>query len=211
MKNSNKPEKLQNALKELNEIEIIDKSLRESKNECLRDFIGEFEMVGRLKDTDHPRESHIRFKNIDDHESYINAIDQDYDSEDAMFNGYIYKLNTPQFNSVNRSKFGNGFNFKQQFIEYHGKNCFIPSKGYCCVKCISFLTGKDYIQQHLDFITNEKRRSKILTMARIQPFCRSNIVKLGYFDVFPRSVKDGNFALFSDSKSFLFNIEVRRC
>ena len=40
---------------------------------------------------------------MDDFESYINAIDIDYDSEDVIFTGYIYKLNTPQFNVVKPS------------------------------------------------------------------------------------------------------------
>ena len=43
---------------------------------------------------------------MDDFESYTNAIDFDYDSEDVTFSGYIYKLNTPQFNVVKRSTYG---------------------------------------------------------------------------------------------------------
>ena len=38
-----------------------------------------------------------------------------------------------------------------------------------------------------------------MARARIQPFCRANNKNLGYFDgerVFPRSVTDGNKALF---------------
>ena len=46
-------------------------------------------MVGRLEIADQTRETHLRFRNIDDFESYINAIDKDYDSEDAIFNGYV--------------------------------------------------------------------------------------------------------------------------
>ena len=49
-------------------------------------------------------ETNIRFKNMDDFESYINAIVVDYDSEDVTFLGYFYILNTPQFNKVNRSQ-----------------------------------------------------------------------------------------------------------
>ena len=46
-------------------------------------------MVGELSIADHIRQTHIRFRNINDYESYINAIDQDYESEDATFNDYI--------------------------------------------------------------------------------------------------------------------------
>ena len=129
----------------------------------------------------------------------IKAIDQDYQSEDATFNGYIYKINTPQFNLVNRSQYGNGCDFKHEIIEYRGNNCFIPTKGYCFVKCIIFITGNDHKEQYLDFIRNEKRRSNVMTKARIQPFCRAKKFNLGYFNgtrVFPRSVTDRNNALF---------------
>ena len=34
--------------------------------------------------------TNIRFKNMDDFESYINAIDLDYDSEDVLFTTYVY-------------------------------------------------------------------------------------------------------------------------
>ena len=33
------------------------------------------------------RQTHIRFRKTDDYESYINAIDEGYDAEDAIFNG----------------------------------------------------------------------------------------------------------------------------
>ena len=75
-------------------------------------------------------------------------------------------------------------------------------KGYCFIKCINFLTGQDYKQQYLEFIRSEKRRSNIMTKARIQPFCRANNINLGYWDgerVFPRSVAN------RDSALFLFN------
>ena len=74
-------------------------------------------MIGNLKVGDRILETHIRFRNMDDFQAYINSIDQDYDSEDAIFNGYIYKINTPQFNKVNRSQYGNGCSFDRIFIE----------------------------------------------------------------------------------------------
>ena len=33
--------------------------------------------------------TNIRFRNMDDFESYKNAIDIDYDSEDVTFTGYV--------------------------------------------------------------------------------------------------------------------------
>ena len=130
-------------MKDLNKTHVFDKNLNEIKNEILGDYFGEFEMVGRLKIANQTRETHISFRKIDDFEAYINAIDQDYESEDAIFNGFIYKINTPQFDLVNRSQYGNGCDFKHEINEYRGENCFIPTKGYCFVKCINFITG-DY-------------------------------------------------------------------
>ena len=139
---------------------------------------------------------------MDDFEAYINCIDQDYDSDDSIFNGYIFKKNTPQFNKVNRSQYGNGWSFDKIIIEYRGNNCLIPTKGYCFIKCINFLTGQDYKQKYLDIIRNEKRRTNIMAMARIQPFCKANNINLGYYNnerVFPRSVTN------RDSAWYLYN------
>ena len=139
---------------------------------------------------------------MDDSEAYINSIDQDYDSEDAILNGYIYILDTPQFKLVKRSQYGNGCSFDKVIIEYQGNNCFIPTKGYCFVKCFNYLNGQDYKQQYLHFIRNEKRRTNIMTMARIQPFCRANGINLGYYNgyrVFPRTI------IIRDSVLYLYN------
>ena len=144
IKYADKPDKLHSELKALNKIQVIDKILHEIKNEILLDYVGEFEMVGNVKVGDQVRQTNVRFRNMDDFEAYINAIDQDYDSEDAIFNGYIYELDTPQFKKVIRSQNGNGCDFKHEIIEYRGSNCFIPTKGYCFIKSFNFSTGEDY-------------------------------------------------------------------
>ena len=138
-------------------------------------------------------------------EAYINSIDEGYDADDCIFNGYIYKINIPQFKKLNRSQYGNGCSFDKIIVEYRGKNCYIPTKGYCFIKCINFLTGEDYKHQYLDFIRSEQRRSNIMTKARIQPFCRANNINLGYWDgerVFPRSVMNRDSALYLYNNHF---------
>ena len=60
-------------------------------------------MVGTLIVGDQLRQTHIRFRNMIDFETYINGIDEGYDADDSIFNGYIYKINTPKFNKVKRS------------------------------------------------------------------------------------------------------------
>ena len=199
IKNSNKPDKRKNALKELIKIHVVNKLLNEIRNEILVDNTFEFEMVGFFVIGGQNRQTHNGSRNIAEYEAYINAICQDYESEDAIFNGYIYKIDTPRFILVKRSQYGNGCDFKHKIIEYQGHNCFIPAKGYCFVKCIIFLTVQDFKQQNLDFFKNEKKRSSIMTKARIQPFCIPNNINLGYFDgarVFPRSVTERDNALF---------------
>ena len=101
----------------------------EIKQEVLVVYAGEFEMVGNLRVGDQKRQTHIRFRSIAHYEAYIIAIDQDYKSEDRIFNGFIYKIDISQFNLVNRSQDGIGCDFKHQIIEYRGKNCFLPTKG----------------------------------------------------------------------------------
>ena len=103
IKYANNPDKLESALKELKKIQVINKKLHEIKNEILVDYTSEFEMVGNLKVGDQVKQTHIRFRKISDYESYINATDEGYDAEDAIFNGYIDELDTPQFNKIKRS------------------------------------------------------------------------------------------------------------
>ena len=122
IKYADNPNKLNNALKELNKIEVINKNFYKIKQEILIDYNGEFEMVGNLKVGDQIRQTHIRFRNMDDFESFIKSIDEGYDADDCIFNGYIYKLSIPQFNKVNRSQYGNGCNFDKIIIEYRGNN-----------------------------------------------------------------------------------------
>ena len=171
----------------------------------MRDYESEFEMVGRLKIADQTRETHIKLRIIDDYESYIHAIDQNYEYEDGIFYGYIYKTKNPQTSLVFSSQNGNGCDLKHEITEDRGNNCFIPTKGHCFVKCNHFITGEDFKQQHFENIGNEKRRSNILNKARIQAFCRANNTNLTYYDGtkgFPRPVTDRKNALFSYNNHF---------
>ena len=205
IKYANDFNKLQNALKELNKTEVIDKNLHEIKYEILEDYDGSFEMIGTLIVGDQIKQTDIRFRNMDAFESYINKIDNGYDADDSIFNGYIYKIDTPIFNKVNRSKYANGCSFDKIIVEYRGNNCFIPTKGYCFIKCVNFLTGQDYKDKYLDFIRTEKRRTNSMTKARIQPFCRANNINLGYYNderVFPSTVTNRGSALYLYNNHF---------
>ena len=149
--------------------------------------------------------TNIRFKNMDDFESYRNAIDVDYDSEDVIFTGYVYKINTPQFNVVRRSAYGRGTNYLQEIVEYHGQNCYIPTAGMCFIKCINYITEKDYTEEFLTFIRSEQGRSNVMTSARVQPFCKKYNINIGCFDgtrINPRNLTQTNTSLFIYNNHF---------
>ena len=149
--------------------------------------------------------TNIRFKNKDDFENYINAIDIEYHSEDVTFSGYIYKVNTHRFNVVKRSDYGKGTNYMQKIVEYHGQNCFIPTSGMCFIKCISYFTKKDYTEEFLTFIRTEQRRSNVMTSTRNQPFCRKYNINIGCSDGTrrnPRNLTQRNTSLFLYNNHF---------
>ena len=174
-------------------------NLHEIKNEILEDYMCDFELIGSMLVGEIEQKTNIRFKNIDDFESYNNAIDNSgYDSEDVIFTGWLYKLNTPEFKKVNRPQYGRGTDFKQDIVEYIGNNCYIPTSGNFFIKCINYFTQKDFTEEFLTFIRTEQRRSNVMTSARIQPFCRKNNINIGCYDGFrvcPRNLTQRNIAL----------------
>ena len=173
-------------------------NLHEIKGEILEDYTGDFELIGKLIIGPVEHKTNIRFKNMDDFERYINAIDIDYDSDDAIFTGYVYKLNTPQFKVVKRSAYGKGTNHMQEIVEYYGRNCYIPTSGRCFIKCINHFTKQDYTEEFLTFIRSEQRRSNVMTSARVGSFCRKYNINIGCFDgtrINPRNITQRNTAL----------------
>ena len=172
--------------------------LHEIKDEILEDYTGDFELFGKMIIGPVEHKTNIRFKNKDDFERYINAIDIDYDSEVVIFTGYDYKLNTPQFKVVKRSVYGKDTNHTQEIVEYHGQNCYIPTSGMCFIKCINYFTKKDYTEDFLTFIRSEQRRSNVMTSARVGSVCRKYNINIGCFDgtrINPRNITQRNTAL----------------
>ena len=47
----------------------------------------------------------IRFRHMEDFESYVNAKDVECVSGDVTLTGYVHKINTPQFEVVKRSAY----------------------------------------------------------------------------------------------------------
>ena len=138
-------------------------------------------MSGKLLIGDQLLQLHTRFRDIADYEAFF-SIDEGYEADHDIFKGYFCKVNTPQFNLVKRSQYRNGFDFQLEIFEYRGINFFIPTKCYCFVKCINYLNNCDYTEQYPDFISDEKRRSNVITMACIQPCLRNSGINLGYYN-----------------------------
>ena len=141
-------------------------NLHEIKIETLQDYTGDFELNALMIVGPIEHKTNNRFKNVDDFESYIGAIHIDYDSEDVIFTGYVYKLNTPQLKVVKRSAYGKGTTYTQEIVEYHGQNCYKPTSGVCFIKFSNFLTKKGYTEEILNFIRTEQRRSNVMKCAR---------------------------------------------
>ena len=204
-----------------NKIYVNSLNLHEIKNEILQDYTGDFELNGKMIIGPVEHKTNIRFKNMDDFERYINAIDVDYDSEDVIFTGYVYKLDTPQFKVVKRSAYGKGTNYMQEIIEYHGQNCYIPSSGMCFIKCINYFTKRDYTNEFLTFIRSERRRSNVMTSARVGSFYRKYNINIGCFDgtrINPRNITqrdtalkihNNHFCLIWKSESISFNQAIQ--
>ena len=75
-------------------------------------------LIGEIK-----RKTSSGDQNVDGFETYIIALDNSgYNSDDVIFTGWLYKLNTPEFTEVNRSQYGRGTDFKQEIVEYLGNN-----------------------------------------------------------------------------------------
>ena len=198
-------------LKTSNNIYVDNLNLYEIKNEILKDYTGDFELIGKMIIGPVEHKTNIRFKNNDDFERYINAIDIDYDS------GYVYKLDTPQFKVVKKSAYGKGTNYMQEIVEFYGQNCYIPASGKCFIECINYFTRKDYTEEVLTFIRSEQRRSNVMTSARVGSFCRKHNINIGCFDgtrINPRNITqkitalkihNNHFCLFWNSNGIRFN------
>ena len=147
----------------------------------------------------------MRFKNINDFESYIEKIDEKYDGGDVVFEGDAFQLPQLDFKPLKRSNYGRASNHLYNIQEYFGTNCYILTGNNCFVKCINYLTGNDYTQQYLDFISEGDRRKNVMTLARIQPFVKKNGIEIEYFngkEVLPRSVKERKKCLYLHNNHF---------
>ena len=100
-----------------NKIYVSRLNLHEIETKILLDYKGDFEMIESMLIGEVEQKTNVRFENNDDIETYINAIDVNYDSEDVFLTGLFYKLNTTEFNKINRSQYSRGTDFKEDIVE----------------------------------------------------------------------------------------------
>ena len=93
-------------------------------------------MIGSMLISGIEKKTIVRLKDVDNVENYNNAIDVDYDSEDVIFTGWLYNLNIPEYNKVNRPQYGKGTKFEQDIVDYTSNNCYIPTNGNCFIECL---------------------------------------------------------------------------
>ena len=73
-------------------------NLHQIKSEILEDCIAELELIESMLIGETEQKTYFRFKNVDDFEIYIIALDNSgYDSEDVIFKGWLYGINTLEF------------------------------------------------------------------------------------------------------------------
>ena len=114
-------------------------------------------------------------------------------------------MSTPHFNVVKRSAYGKRTNYMQEIVEYHGRNCYIPTSGKCFIECIIYFTKKDYTEEILSFIRSEQRKPNVMTSAAIQLFCRKYNINIECFDgtrINPRNLTQRNTSLFIHNNHF---------
>ena len=93
----------------------------------------------------------------------------------------------------------------QENVEYHGKNCYIPTSGMRFIKCSICFTEKNYTEKFLTFIRSEQRRYNLMTSARIQPVCCKYNINIGYFigaRINPRNLTQRDTSLFIHNNHF---------
>ena len=82
-----------------NEIYVNGLKLNQIKSEILLHYTGDFESVASMFIGEIEQKTNTGCKNIDVFETYINALGNGgYDGEDVIFKGWLYKLDTFEFN-----------------------------------------------------------------------------------------------------------------
>ena len=141
------------------------------------------------------------FKDSNELAKFIDKILDKYDDHPSIFyTGNIYRC-FKNFKRVNRSEHGRGANEFNNFLEYKGNNCYIPSGNGCFLKCINYIFNKDFNKEYFEFIKSYKRRTNVMPRCRIPEFCKRYKIDIGFYDlnngrILPRTVKQKNICVY---------------
>ena len=160
----------------------------------------------RINDND-PSAINAFFKDGEQLDKRIEKINDKYDETlNITFTGDLIRYNKT-FNKIQRSNYGAGCDVFGKIVEYRSNLCNIPEDNECFRKCLEFIRKKDFSQQYRDFIKESQRNKKIMTSAKIQPFCKKHNINLGVYypkqqEILPRSVTERRICLFIHENHF---------
>ena len=140
------------------------------------------------------------FKNSDELAKFIDKTLDKYDDHPIYYTGNIYRY-FKSYKKVNRSNHGRGVDEFNNFLEYQGNNCYIPSGNGCFFKCINYIFKKDFSKEFFEFIKSYKRRPNVMNRCRIPDFCKRYKIDIGIYDlnskrILPWSVKQKNICVY---------------
>ena len=87
------------------------------------------------------------------------------------------------------------------FLNYKGENCYIPSGNGCFLKCINYIFKKEFSTEYFEFIKTYKRRTIVMTRCRIPEFCKRYKIDIGIYNlnserILPWTVKKKNICVY---------------
>ena len=153
------------------EIIVVDNlNLHETKDAALVDYNEDFEKNCDFVSGEHSQSTNKRYKNIEAYETYVNNTVWDYDADDffSMF-GFINYIHLKLLRLIDLQMEKAIITCKILLI-FWGKKCYVPSSGSCFIKNLNYLWDRILKKEFLSIIRDEKRRSKIMTSAGVEPF-----------------------------------------
>ena len=139
-------------------------------------------------------------------------IDKNDESLEVLFSGYLIKY-TMVFNEIKRSNYGKGSDAFHNILENKGELPYLPTGNGCFRKCIEHTYKRAFSIEHKEFISDSDKCKNIMTLAKVQPFCRAYGFDIGVYNlnsikILSWTVKEKNICLFLRKNPLLFELEI---
>ncbi|ESO84189.1 hypothetical protein LOTGIDRAFT_155514 [Lottia gigantea] len=136
-------------------------------------FKGQIKIDGEIVEEGNHRQymSLLGFNAKTFHNIFSN-MDKKSDASDWYFTGKII-LMKDNFQEIKRSRVGRGgTDLLKKINEYEGENCYIPTDGYCFIKCVNRVLNKDLTCKFQEYINgfSKANRKGVMTCARRKEF-----------------------------------------